>query len=135
MQAFSLNIFLARSHFAGLIRKFVYSFFWCFLAIDFCRCCVVIRFFIPATTANDLQLRRIFYPRFYPFIIHLFSYLNSWQTMRKFVYSHTLIIIDLILFLHPSILILEIKFLTLSRFCCYVGDLKTDLILTLTMTL
>ena len=23
-------------------------------------------FFIPATTANDLQLRRIFYPRFYP---------------------------------------------------------------------
>jgi len=23
-------------------------------------------FFIPATTANDLRLRRIFYPRFYP---------------------------------------------------------------------
>ena len=33
-------------------------------------------FFIPATTANDLRLRRIFYPRFYP--LHLFSYLNSW---------------------------------------------------------
>ena len=32
-------------------------------------------FFIPATTANDLRLRRIFYPRFYP--LHLFSYLNS----------------------------------------------------------
>ena len=32
-------------------------------------------FFIPATTANDLQLPRIFYPRFYP--LHLFSYLKS----------------------------------------------------------
>ena len=32
-------------------------------------------FFIPATTANDLRIRRIFYPRFYP--LHLFSYLNS----------------------------------------------------------
>ena len=29
------------------------------LAVDFCRFCVVIRvFFIPATTANDLRLRR-----------------------------------------------------------------------------
>ena len=34
-------------------------------------------FFIPATTANDLWLRRIFYPRFHP--LHLFSYLNSWE--------------------------------------------------------
>ena len=42
---------------------------------NFCRFCVVIRFFIPATTANDLRLRSIFYPRFYP--LHLFSYLNS----------------------------------------------------------
>ena len=33
--------------------------------------------FISATTANDLRLRRIFYPRFYP--LHLFSYLNSWE--------------------------------------------------------
>ena len=33
--------------------------------------------FIPATTANDLRLRRIFYPRFYP--LHLFSVLNSWE--------------------------------------------------------
>ena len=35
----------------------------------------VIPFFIPATTANDLRLRRIFYPRFYP--LHFFPYLNS----------------------------------------------------------
>ena len=34
-------------------------------------------FFIPAKTANDLRLWRIFYPRFYP--LHLFSYLNSWE--------------------------------------------------------
>ena len=32
-------------------------------------------FFFPATTANDLRLRRIFDPRFYR--LHLFSYLNS----------------------------------------------------------
>ena len=30
------------------------------LAFDFCRFCVVIRFFIPATTANDLQLQKDF---------------------------------------------------------------------------
>ena len=34
-------------------------------------------FFIPATAANDLRLRRMFYPRLYP--LHLFSYLNSWE--------------------------------------------------------
>ena len=28
----------------------------------------------PATTANDLRLRRIFYPRFYT--LHLFTYLQ-----------------------------------------------------------
>ena len=48
-----------------------------FFAFDICLFCVVIRFFIPATTANDLRLRGIFYPRFYP--LHLFSYLNSWE--------------------------------------------------------
>jgi len=53
------------------------------LAFDFCRFCVVIRFFIPATTANDLRLRRIFYPRFYP--LHLFSYLNSWERTSFFL--------------------------------------------------
>ena len=50
------------------------AYFLFFLAFDFCRFCVVIMFFIPATTANDLRLRRIFYPRFY-----LFSCLNSWE--------------------------------------------------------
>ena len=39
-------------------------------------------FFIPATTTNDLRLRRIFYPRFYP--SHLFSYLNSWERASIF---------------------------------------------------
>ena len=42
------------------------SFFLYFLTFDFCQFCVVIRFFIPATTANDLQLRKHFYPRSYP---------------------------------------------------------------------
>ena len=42
-------------------------------------------FFIPATTANDLRLRRIFYPRFYP--LHLFSYLNSWARASIFPFE------------------------------------------------
>ena len=52
----------------------IYIGIFIFLAFDFCRFCVVIRFFTPATTANDLRPRRIFYPRFYP--LHLFSCLN-----------------------------------------------------------
>ena len=52
------------------------DYFLIFLAFDFCRFCVVIRFFIPATTANELRLQRIFYLRFYP--LHFFSYLNYW---------------------------------------------------------
>ena len=56
-----------------------------FLEFDFCRFCVVIRFFIPATTANDLRLRRIFYPRFYP--LHLFPYLNSWERASIFSFE------------------------------------------------
>ena len=41
--------------------------------------------FIPATTANDLRLRRIFYPRCYP--SHLFSYLNSWERASIFPFE------------------------------------------------
>ena len=40
---------------------------------------------IPATTANDLPLRRIFYPRFYS--LHLFSYLNSWERASIFLFN------------------------------------------------
>ena len=48
--------------------------FWCvFYRSTFVRSAWSFVFFIPATTAIDLQLRRIFYPRFYP--LHLFSYL------------------------------------------------------------
>jgi len=50
------------------------EFLFGYLAFDCFRLCWV---FIPATTANDLRLRRIFYPRFYP--LHLFHYLNSWR--------------------------------------------------------
>ena len=45
-----------------------------FLAFDFCRFCVAIRFF-PTTTANDLQLRRISIPYFIHYIV--LSYLYS----------------------------------------------------------
>jgi len=47
-------------------------FYFLFLALDFCRFCMVIRVFHPATMANDLRLQRI-----YP--LHLFSYLNFWE--------------------------------------------------------
>ena len=49
-----------------------------FLAFDFCQFCMVIRFFHPRH--NDLWLRRIFYPRFYP--LHFFPYLNSSERAR-----------------------------------------------------
>ena len=42
-------------------------------------------FFIPATTANDLRLRRIFYPRFYP--LHLYSYLISRERASIFLFE------------------------------------------------
>ena len=53
------------------------------LAFDFCRFCVVIRFFHPRH--NGQWLRRIFYTRFYP--LHLFSYLNSWERASIFPFE------------------------------------------------
>ena len=49
----------------GILYSKVYDYrffilFFYFLAFDFCRFCVVIRFFIPATMANDLRLRKDF---------------------------------------------------------------------------
>ena len=44
-----------------------------FLAFDFCQFCVVIRFFIPATTAIDLRLKGLLYQIL---SITLFPYLN-----------------------------------------------------------
>ena len=41
--------------------------------------------FYPATTANDLRLRRIFYPRFC--LLHLFFYLNSWERASIFPFE------------------------------------------------
>ena len=56
------------------ISLFVVVVFVVFLCVFSVRLLSVLRghyvFFIPATTANDLRLRRIFYPRFYP--LHLF---------------------------------------------------------------
>ena len=52
--------------------------FFLFFAFDFCHSGF---FFIPATTANDLRLWSIFYPRFYP--LHLFSYLFLFRVPRR----------------------------------------------------
>ena len=78
-----LILYCIRIAFENYKKK--YMFLIIFLAFDFCRFCVVIRFFIPATTANDLRLLRIFYPRFYP--LHLFSYLNSWERASIFPFE------------------------------------------------
>ena len=62
----------------SLFRCYLYIYIYIFFSV---RLLSVLRghsgFFILATTANDLRLRRIFYPRFNP--LHLCSYLNSWE--------------------------------------------------------
>ena len=59
-----------------LARMYYYLFFYNFFSDRlFVSSAWSFVFFIPATTANDLRLRRIFYPIFYP--LHLLSYLNS----------------------------------------------------------
>ena len=46
-------------------------------------------FFIPATTANDLRLGRIFYPRCYP--LHIFSYLIFWERASIFPFEYSVL--------------------------------------------
>jgi len=41
------------------------GYLWTFWAFDFCRFCVVIRFFIPATTANDSDFEGFLYQILY----------------------------------------------------------------------
>ena len=48
-----------------------------FLAFDYCRFCLVIRFFHPRHNGHRPQTSKDFYTRSYP--LHLFSYLNSWE--------------------------------------------------------
>ena len=56
-----LNIHIHKNRYTFYSEHIFFIFL--FLAFDFCRFCVVIRFFfIPATTANDLWLRRISIP-------------------------------------------------------------------------
>jgi len=75
---------------ASLLFKVTYIYDTFFYSVRlFRRFCVVIRFFlIPATTANDPRYRRIFYPRFYP--LHLFSYLNAYDTKKCIVHNNNL---------------------------------------------
>ena len=69
------------------MRKSQYFPFWMFSAKrgTFVGSAWSFVFFIPATTANDLRLRRIFYPRFYQ--LQLFSYLNSWERASIFPFE------------------------------------------------
>ena len=64
-----------------------YTMIWVFERSTFVGSAWSFVFFIPATTVNDLRLRRIFYHRFYP--LHLFSYLNSflvkWSCSRIWI--------------------------------------------------
>ena len=63
-----------------IIRISFCVFLVCFLAFDFCRFCVVIRSF--HLRHNDLRLRRIFHPRFYP--LHLFSLIPEKEPVFPF---------------------------------------------------
>jgi len=61
----------------SLVCKNTYVvFFLFFLPFNFCRLCVVIRFYHPRHNGHRPPTSKDFYPRFYP--LHLFSYLNSW---------------------------------------------------------
>ena len=60
LQFYSIHIYLD-------LNKLI-SVFWVFLTFDFCRFCVVNLFFIPATTVNDLWLRRFSIPYFFHYI-------------------------------------------------------------------
>ena len=63
----------------GLVNCISNFFFFFFLVFDFCRFCVVIRFFIPATKANDLRLRGISIPDLIHYIIFLSYFLRKSQ--------------------------------------------------------
>ena len=57
-----------------------------FLAFDFCRFCVVIRFCSsPPQRPMTSNFEGIFYPRFYP--LQLFLYLNSWERASIFPFQ------------------------------------------------
>ena len=61
-------------------------FFLLFLAFDFCRFCVVIRFFHPCHNGQWPPTSKDFlYRRFYP--LHLFFYLNSWEKASIFPFE------------------------------------------------
>ena len=64
---------------------FIFIFLYFFYRSTFVCSAWSFCFFIPATTANNLRLRRIFYPRFYP--LHLFSYLNFWERASIFPFE------------------------------------------------
>ena len=57
--------------------EIIKTFFFFFLAFDFCRFCAVIRFLIPATTANDLWLRKNFHTRSYQLHYFLILFLEK----------------------------------------------------------
>ena len=62
--------------FCPIFNSTIYLYLKKKLAFDFCRFCVVIRFFHPCHNGHyDLRLQRIFPPDFYP--LHLLFYLCS----------------------------------------------------------
>ena len=65
--------------------NFVSLFFSFVLAFDFCRFCMIIRFFHPRHNGQWPPSSKDFYPRFYP--LHLFSYLNSLERASIFPFE------------------------------------------------
>ena len=56
-----------------------------FLVFDFCRFCVIIRFFHPRLKGQWPPTSKDFYTRSYP--LHLFSYLSSWERASIFPFQ------------------------------------------------
>ena len=77
-------------------------FLFCFLSSTFVGSKWSFGFFIPATTANDIRLQRIFsifYPRFYS--LHLFSCLNFWERASIFPFECSTILITSLVWRGP----------------------------------
>ena len=65
--------------------KFLLFCLFCFLAFDFCRFCVVIRFFHPRHNGQWPPTSKDFLSQIVP--LHLFSYLNSWERASIFPFE------------------------------------------------
>ena len=73
---------IAISHWGGISLSFTPSPHCALVAFNFCRFCVIIRFFHSCHKGQWPPTSKDFYPRFYP--LHFLSYLYSWERASVF---------------------------------------------------